>query len=101
MDLINTYANYDDESDEWQIRYIALSGNNIAQTRRLAGDESDTSTVRMNWPPSSTTQSNDEIDLVPNTKQVNSKNKSYLADEDIKRRREKRLNDRPNPYLKL
>lgn len=35
MDLLNTYARYDDESGEWQIKYIALSGNNIAQTRRI------------------------------------------------------------------
>lgn len=36
LDLINAYAQYDDESDEWQIKFIALSGNNIAQTRRIA-----------------------------------------------------------------
>lgn len=33
--MINTCAQYDDESDEWQIKYIALSGNNIAQTKRI------------------------------------------------------------------
>lgn len=37
LDLINAYAQYDDESDEWQIKYIALSGNNMARTRRLVG----------------------------------------------------------------
>ena len=36
LDLINAYAQYDDESEEWQIRYIASSGNNMAHTRRLA-----------------------------------------------------------------
>lgn len=35
LDLINSYAQYDDDSDEWQIKLIALSGNNIAQTRRF------------------------------------------------------------------
>ena len=35
MDLINTYAQYDEDSDEWQIKYIALCGNNIAQTKRI------------------------------------------------------------------
>lgn len=40
LDLINAYAQYDDESDEWQIKYIALSGNNIAQTKRLVSSAS-------------------------------------------------------------
>lgn len=35
LDLINSYAQYDDDSDEWQIKLIAMSGNNMAQTRRL------------------------------------------------------------------
>lgn len=35
LDLINSYAQYDDDSDEWQIKLIALSGNNIAQTRNF------------------------------------------------------------------
>lgn len=36
MDLINNHAHFDDESDEWQIKYVALSGNNIAQTKQLS-----------------------------------------------------------------
>lgn len=36
QELINTHAQYDEDSDEWQIKYIALSGNNIAQTNRMA-----------------------------------------------------------------
>lgn len=36
LDLLNRQAQYDDDSDEWQIKYIALSGNNIAQTKRIS-----------------------------------------------------------------
>lgn len=35
LELINTHAKYDEDSDEWQIKYIALSGNNVAQTNRM------------------------------------------------------------------
>lgn len=43
LDLIDVYAQYDDESDEWQIKYIALSGNNIAQTRKMTNEISGSS----------------------------------------------------------
>lgn len=47
LDLINAYAQYDEESDEWQIKYIALSGNNIAQTKKLsAGQVVETTALR-------------------------------------------------------
>jgi len=35
LDTINNHSKYDEESGEWQIKYIALGGNNIAQTKRL------------------------------------------------------------------
>lgn len=34
LDLINAYAQHDDESDEWQIKCIAISGNNVASQRQ-------------------------------------------------------------------
>lgn len=30
LDLINNYTQYDEQSDAWQIKYIALSGNNTS-----------------------------------------------------------------------
>lgn len=30
LELINSHAKFDEDSDEWQIKYIALSGNNVA-----------------------------------------------------------------------
>lgn len=101
LDLINTYANYDDESDEWQIRYIALSGNNIAQTRRLAEDENDAPTTASRISrllgSADTAATVDETDLGQVSSAATAA--AHLEDESV--RREKRPNDRPNPYLRL
>lgn len=33
LDIINTHSQYDDESEEWQIKYIAFTGNNVSQNQ--------------------------------------------------------------------
>lgn len=38
-DLINRFARFDEHSGEWQIKFIAMSGNNLAQANRMAHEQ--------------------------------------------------------------
>lgn len=62
MDLINNHAHFDYESDEWQIKYVALSGNNLAQTRQLSERFQVTGAgARTSLEPTHLTQRNQEV----------------------------------------
>lgn len=100
MDLINTYAQYDDESDEWQIKYIALSGNNIAQTRRIVETGQMVASSKIEPTNGDQLEHEGENDEAPDKSTANKESGEKRARK-ARRRKEQAEYSRADPFIRL